>query len=86
MRKMIAAVVLALGAPLLANAGTAGNVVVRDPGRVVLCTVSRTALGRAGHFISLDIYADLFESDLAAMADNVSKLWPQSVQKGSIAP
>jgi len=34
----------------------------------------------------LDVYADLFDSDLAAVADNVAKMWPQSAQKGSIAP
>src|SRR6202011_2996106 len=43
-------------------------------------------LGHASAAMTLDVYADLFDSDLAAVADNVAKMWPQSAQKGSIAP
>jgi hypothetical protein len=48
--------------------------------------VVQRMLGHASAAMTLDRYADLFESDLAAVADNVSKMWPQSAQKGSIAP
>ncbi len=34
-------------------------------------------LGHASAAMTLDVYADLFESDIDAVAENVSKLWPQ---------
>jgi integrase len=34
-------------------------------------------LGHASAAMTLDVYADLFESDLDSVAENVAKLWPQ---------
>ena len=33
--------------------------------------------------MTLDVYADLFESDLDSVAENVAKLWPQEAKKGT---
>jgi hypothetical protein len=43
-------------------------------------------LGHASAAMTLDIYADLLDSDLDSVAQNVSKMSPQEVQKGSITP
>ncbi len=34
-------------------------------------------LGHASAAMTLDVYADLFDSDLDSVADNVAKLWPK---------
>jgi integrase len=39
--------------------------------------VVQRMLGHASAAITLDVYADLFESDLDSVAENVAKLWPQ---------
>jgi hypothetical protein len=36
-------------------------------------------LGHASAAMTLDVYADLFESDIDAVAENVAKMWPQRV-------
>ncbi len=33
-------------------------------------------LGHASAAMTLDVYADLFESDLESVAENVAKMWP----------
>jgi integrase len=38
--------------------------------------VVQRMLGHASAAMTLDVYADLFESDLDAVAENVAKLWP----------
>ena len=38
--------------------------------------VVQRMLGHASAAMTLDVYADLFESDLEAVAENVAKLWP----------
>jgi integrase len=48
--------------------------------------VVQRMLGHASAAMTLDVYADLFDSDLDSVAANVSKIWPQEGQKGSIAP
>ena len=30
--------------------------------------------------MTLDVYADLFDSDLDSVADNVAKLWPKATE------
>jgi len=44
--------------------------------------VVQRMLGHASAAMTLDVYADLFESDLDAVAENVSKMWPRRVQSG----
>ncbi|MFM8600165.1 MAG: tyrosine-type recombinase/integrase [Mycobacterium sp.] len=39
--------------------------------------VVQRMLGHASAAMTLDVYADLFESDLDAVAENVAKMWPQ---------
>ena len=39
--------------------------------------VVQRMLGHASAAMTLDVYADLFESDMDAVAENVAKLWPQ---------
>jgi hypothetical protein len=34
-------------------------------------------LGHASAAMTLDVYADLFDADLATVAESVAKLWPQ---------
>jgi integrase len=41
--------------------------------------VVQRMLGHASAAMTLDVYADLFESDLDAVAENVAKLWPEQV-------
>jgi translation elongation factor EF-1beta len=36
-------------------------------------------LGHASAAMTLDVYPDLFESDIDAVAENVAKMWPQRV-------
>ena len=43
--------------------------------------VVQRMLGHASAAMTLDIYADLFDSDLDSVAENVSKLWPQEAKK-----
>ena len=38
--------------------------------------VVQRMLGHASAAMTLDVYADLFESDLDAVAENVAKMWP----------
>jgi integrase len=38
-------------------------------------------VGHASAAMTLDVYADLFESDLDSVAENVAKLWPQEAKK-----
>jgi integrase len=38
--------------------------------------VVQRMLGHASAAMTLDVYADLFESDLEAVGENVAKLWP----------
>ncbi|HXL62374.1 MAG TPA: tyrosine-type recombinase/integrase [Mycobacterium sp.] len=40
-------------------------------------------LGHASAAMTLDVYADLFESDLAAVAENVAKMWPRQASSSS---
>ena len=35
-------------------------------------------LGHASAAMTLDVYADLFDSDLDAVAESVAKLWPRA--------
>jgi hypothetical protein len=37
-------------------------------------------LGHASAAMTLDVYADLFDSDLESVAENVAKLWPRAGQ------
>ena len=39
--------------------------------------VIQRMLGHASAAMTLDVYADLFESDLDAVAESVAKMWPQ---------
>ena len=39
--------------------------------------VVQRMLGHASAAMTLDVYADLFDSDLAAVAESVAKLWPR---------
>jgi integrase len=39
--------------------------------------VVQRMLGHASAAMTLDVYADLFESDLESVAENVAKLWPR---------
>ena len=39
--------------------------------------VVQRMLGHASAAMTLDVYADLFDSDLAAVAESVSKMWPR---------
>jgi integrase len=39
--------------------------------------VVQRMLGHASAAMTLDVYADLFESDLDAVAENVGKMWAQ---------
>jgi integrase len=48
--------------------------------------VVQRMLGHSSAAMTLDVYADLFDSDLDSAADNVAKMWPQEAKKGSIAP
>lgn len=41
--------------------------------------VVQRMLGHASAAMTLDVYADLFESDIDAVAENVAKMWPQRV-------
>lgn len=41
--------------------------------------VVQRMLGHASAAMTLDVYADLFESDIDAVAENVAKMWPQKV-------
>jgi hypothetical protein len=40
-------------------------------------------LGHASAAMTLDIYADLFPSDLESVAQNVAKMWPPGGLAGS---
>jgi integrase len=42
--------------------------------------VVQRMLGHASAAMTLDVYADLFDSDLESVADNVAKLWPNVVR------
>jgi integrase len=42
--------------------------------------VVQRMLGHASAAITLDVYADLFESDLDAVAENVAKMWSRGAQ------
>jgi len=37
-------------------------------------------LRHAGAAMTLDVYADLFDSDLNAVADSVAKMWPREAK------
>jgi len=39
-------------------------------------TVLQRMLGHASAAMTLDVYADLFDSDLDAVAESVAKMWP----------
>jgi integrase len=39
--------------------------------------VVQRMLGHASAAMTLDVYADLFDADLATVAESVAKLWPQ---------
>jgi len=39
--------------------------------------VVQRMLGHASAAMTLDVYADLFDSDLAAVAESVAKMWPR---------
>jgi integrase len=39
--------------------------------------VVQRMLGHASAAMTLDVYADLFDSDLASVAENVAKMWPR---------
>jgi integrase len=39
--------------------------------------VVQRMLGHASAAMTLDVYAELFDSDLDAVAENVAKLWPR---------
>jgi len=41
--------------------------------------VVQRMLGHASAAMTLDVYADLFDSDLDSVAENVSKMWPRQV-------
>jgi hypothetical protein len=42
-------------------------------------------LGHASAAMTLDVYADLFDSDLESVADRVAELWPNVVKLQSKA-
>jgi integrase len=42
-------------------------------------TVVQRMLGHASAAMTLDIYADLFESDLDTVAENVGRMWARAV-------
>ena len=37
-------------------------------------------LGHASAAMTLDVYADLFDSDLESVAETVTKMWPRAIQ------
>ena len=39
--------------------------------------VVQRMLGHASAAMTLDVYADLFDSDLASVAESVAKMWPR---------
>jgi integrase len=39
--------------------------------------VVQRMLGHASAAMTLDVYAELFDSDLASVAENVAKMWPR---------
>jgi integrase len=41
--------------------------------------VVQRMLGHASAAMTLDVYADLFESDIDAVAENVAKMWPRAI-------
>jgi hypothetical protein len=43
-------------------------------------------LGHASAAMTLDVYADLFDSDLDAVAENVGKLWARGGQTAASQP
>jgi integrase len=43
--------------------------------------VVQRMVGHASAAMTLDVYADLFDTDLGTVAENVSKLWPQEAKK-----
>jgi integrase len=42
--------------------------------------VVQRMLGHASAAMTLDVYADLFDSDLESVAETVAKLWPREGQ------
>jgi integrase len=42
--------------------------------------VVQRMLGHASAAMTLDVYADLFDSDLTSVAENVAKMWPRAAQ------
>jgi integrase len=42
--------------------------------------VVQRMVGHASAAMTLDVYADLFDTDLGTVAENVSKLWPQEAK------
>ena len=52
----------------------AGRAIPGEPASQVPKVVERM-LGHASAAMTLDVYADLFESDLDSVAENVGKLW-----------
>lgn len=42
--------------------------------------VVQRMLGHASAAMTLDVYADLFDSDLASVAENVAKMWPRQAK------
>ncbi len=42
--------------------------------------VVQRMLGHASAAMTLDVYADLFDSDLDSVAENVAKMWPRQPQ------
>jgi integrase len=42
--------------------------------------VVQRMLGQASAAMTLDVYADLFDSDLESVAENVAKMWPREAQ------
>jgi integrase len=53
-----------------AHGGVAGYLRWANP------KVVQRMLGHASAAMTLDVYADLFDSDLASVAESVAKIWP----------
>jgi hypothetical protein len=41
-------------------------------------------LGHASAAMTLDVYAELFDSDLASVAENVAKMWPRQASSSPL--
>jgi hypothetical protein len=48
--------------------------------------VVQRMLGHASAAMTLDVYADLFDSDLDSVAESVAKMWPREARSHACSP